>query len=108
MTKDVQEYINTKAVELWNEAKQEINQTAQLYKRLRSCSADVLTKENFYILRSYNTFIACIDKRTDTLIDVLRLVQGYTATSAQHISKFNHDYCAKGWGCDVTYTWRDI
>ena len=60
--------------------------------QLRRCSADVYETENFYVLRSYGTIVACIDKNTDTLVDFLRLVYGYTATSAQHISKFWTDY----------------
>lgn len=61
-------------------------------KRLRSCTAYVFESENYYYLKSYNTVIAFIDKNTDTLYDVLRLVYGYTSTSAQHISKFSSDY----------------
>lgn len=63
-------------------------------KRLRSCTAWVYQTENYYVLRSYNTVIACIDKNTNVLYDFLRLVYGYTSTSAQHISKFRHDYPA--------------
>lgn len=70
-------------------------------KRLRSCNAWVYETENYFILRSYNTLVACINKNTDTLSDVLRTVYGYTSTSAQHISKFNHDYCKGHWGCSV-------
>ena len=73
----------------------------QNYKPLRSCSATVFdvvddtTGEILYhVLRSYNTIVAFIDPRTNTLYDVLRLVYGYTATSAQHISKFAQDYGA--------------
>lgn len=75
-------------------------------KRLRSCSAMVYTTTNYYILRSYNTIIAVIDKNTDTLFDFLRIVYGYTATSAQHITKFSHDYCSGSWGCRERYTAR--
>lgn len=74
-------------------------------RRLRSCTAEVYTSEHFYILRSYNTIIACIDRRTDTLYDFLRKVYGYTATSAQHVSKFGKDYGAGKWGCTHKRTW---
>ena len=63
-------------------------------RRLRSCSATVYDTTNYYILKSYDTFVACINKNTDTLYDVLRVVYGYTATSCKHISKFAHDYKA--------------
>ena len=73
------------------------------WKRLRSCSADVLETPSFFILRSYNTVVAVIDKLTGNCYDVLRMVYGYTATSAQHITKFTNDY-----GNGNRYMWRDI
>ena len=75
-------------------------------KRLRSCSAMVYTTTNYYILRSYNTIIAVINKNTDALYDFLRIVYGYTATSSQHINKFAHDYCSGKWYCSKVYTAR--
>lgn len=84
-------------------------------RRLRSCSAKVFdlvddtTGEVLYhILLSYRTIVAFIDPTTDTLYDVLRLVYGYTATSAQHISKFNQDYGGGKWGCAHRVTYRDV
>lgn len=68
-------------------------------KRLRTCSAKVLETPSYYILVSYSTPIAFIDKATDTLYDVLRHVYGYTSTSAQHIAKFSKDYGRGKWGC---------
>lgn len=80
---------------IWSESEQ-----------LRSCNAKVYTGGNYYVLQSYNTVVAFIDRRADCLYDVLRLVYGYTSTSAQHISKFEHDYCAGDWRCKARYTWR--
>ena len=77
-------------------------------KRLRNCSAVVLEYENYYILQSYDTLIAFIDKATDTLYDVLRYVYGFTSTSAQHISKFKHDYGADKWGCHRELRWYSV
>ena len=57
----------------------------------------------FFILRSCNTVVAVIDKSTGSTWDVLRMVYGYTVTSAQHIAKFTKDY-----GNGKRYTWRDI
>ena len=74
-----------------------------LWKRLRSCSAEVLETPSFYILRSYNTVVAVIDKHTGSTYDVLRMVYGYTSTSAQHIAKFSNDY-----GNGKRYMWRNI
>ena len=77
--------------------------------RLRNCSATVYSlcddetgEVLFEVLRSYNTIVAAIDPRTDTLYDFLRYVYGYTPTSAQHISKFGKDYGRGKWGCANT------
>ena len=73
------------------------------WKSLRRCSAQVLETPSYFILRSYNTVVAVIDKQTGYTWDVLRMVYGYTATSAQHIAKFSKDY-----GNGKRYTWREI
>ena len=85
------------------------------FKRLRSCSAEVapvIDSETgellYYVLRSYNTIVAAIDVRTDTLYDFLRYVYGYTSTSAQHISKFSKDYGMGKWGCAHSLTYREV
>ena len=74
-------------------------------RKLRSCSAVVHETDNYYFLQSYNTIVAFIDKSTDTCYDVLRLVYGYTSTSAQHIAKFRHDYGNGKWGCEHEMRW---
>ena len=76
--------------------------------RLRSCTAWVIETQNYCFLQSYNTIVAFIDKEDDILYDVLRLVYGYTHTSAQHIAKFNQDCCRGYWGCGQRYTWREV
>lgn len=101
-----QNAIVLKALEKYNETRNTDQYIATC--KLRSCSADVLITEKYYILRSYNTIIAFIDRETDTLYDVLRYVYGYTATSAQHIAKFNTDYCADKWGCKNRYTYKAV
>lgn len=53
------------------------------------------------------SFVACIDKDTDTCADFLREVYGYTATSAQHIAKFERDYGRYDRGCRRRLTWKD-
>lgn len=70
-------------------------------RRLRTCSAYVLETETAFLLQSYNTIVAVLIKDSHILYDGLRLVYGFTATSAQHISKFGRDY-----GVDKKYTWR--
>lgn len=77
--------------------------------KLRHCKAEVIETPHWYILRSYNTLIAAVNKETVTGYDFLRLVYGYTATSAQHISKFFHDYGVRGvGGSGLEITWREV
>ena len=71
--------------------------------RLNKCKAYVEETENYYLLFSYNNFVAFIDKRTGICYDILRLVYGYTATSAQHIAKFRNIHCAP-----TTLTYRPV
>ena len=85
------------------------------FKRLRSCSAEVAPVMDaetgelmYYVLRSYRTIVAAIDVSNDTLYDFLRYVYGYTATSAQHISKFGQDYGMGKWGCTKRLTYREV
>lgn len=114
MTKKQEEQlvINCAATGIFNEAFKELeNQTTPVCKRLRSCSAWVYETDNFYFLKSYDTFVACICKRNNACFDVLRYVYGYTSTSAQHIAKFFSDYAFTigKWRSDLTiYTYRDI
>lgn len=77
-------------------------------KRLRTCQAYVYETPSFYVLRSYNTVVAIIEKKTDTCYDFLRGVYGYTSTSAQHISKFDKDYGRDTCGCIQRVTYREV
>lgn len=87
-------------IEVWNN---EDTMSWELvhYTRLRSCTAHVRTYENkvtkkrVHLLESYNTIVAAVMPETGLALDFLRYVYGYTATSAQHISKFFHDYNAQ-------------
>ena len=92
MKKTIQNDINQIVEKVYAEMNKEIDHKCGT--RLRHCSAWVYESKNFYSLRSYNTVIACIDKRTKFCYDFLRKVYGYTRTSAQHISKFKQDYGA--------------
>lgn len=76
--------------------------------RLRTCQAYVYETPSFYVLRSYNTVVAIIDKSSDICYDFLRGVYGYTNTSAQHISKFDKDYGRGKWGCKERVTYREV
>ena len=103
-----QDLENSVAIGIFTSAMNELeNESYQAYKRLRSCQAYVYSTDNYYILKSYDSFIAVIDKRTFAIADVLRHVYDYAATSAQHISKFIHDYTPYPWN-SARYTYRDI
>ena len=55
---------------------------------LYSCKAEWTIVGDWMLLRSYSTIVAAYNRETDEFFDFLRLVYGYTATSAQHIAKF--------------------
>lgn len=107
MTKNIQEHINIICVFHFNEAMKELytNKVRQPFdkERLRNCTAWVYDVGEYYLLKSYNTFIACVEKGNGNTYDVLRLVYGYTSTSNQHICKFAEDY-----GNGQKYTYRKI
>lgn len=108
MTKrENQALCNQICVEVFENAMAELNDKCK-HKRLRTCSAVVFETEHYYILQSYRTPVAVIAKSTDTLYDVLRYVYWYTSTSAQHISKFEKDYCRGMWNCEMRLTYRGI
>lgn len=114
MKKSEQVAINEQVVSLVNSFNN-TNNYALNWRRLRSCSAEVAPIIDYdtgellyYALRSYNTVVAAIDVRTDTLYDFLRYVYGYTSTSAKHIAKFDHDYGRSKWGCANRLTYRDV
>ena len=79
-----------------------------MVERLRSCEAWVWEVQDYYVLQSYQTFIAVIEKSSDTCYDALREVYGYTSTSAQHIAKFRKDYGSGKWGCEHELTYREV
>lgn len=58
-------------------------------RRLNYCNAHILETANYYVLRSHQTDIAIIDKRTNVMYDFLRYVYGYAPSSAQHVAKFD-------------------
>lgn len=99
MRKKTQLFINETVGNVWAEYLTERTQSdAIIEKRLRSCSAHIQYYEDidgnrfrFIALRSYSTIVAIFDTETNTLYDALRMVYGYTSTSAQHIAKFRSD-----------------
>ena len=78
---------------LFKDAMKQLNTSTNKFKRLRHCEAFVYETEDYYVLKSYNTFIAAIDKHSNSVIDVLQYEYGRrTSSSTQQINKFVHDY----------------
>lgn len=109
MSKKEQDLINEEVITMVNKYNVEVKQNGLHHgKRLRTCQAYVYETPSFYVLRSYNTVVAIIEKSTDTCYDFLRGVYGYTSTSAQHISKFDKDYERSTCGCKERVTYREV
>lgn len=109
MRKDCQAEINKKVDAICEEIYSlYMNERASEWKRLRTCSAYVCKLNRFYILKSYRTIVAVIDTEDYICYDFLRRDYGYTATSEQHISKFQKDYGAGPYVCAKRLTWREI
>lgn len=100
---DKQEHINYVCQGIYRIAFDEYLNGELCVKQLRRCNAEVYETPGYFLLRSYNTLVAVIDKDTGNCYDILRVAYGYTATSAQHIAKFSNDY-----GNGKRYTWREI
>ena len=82
MSKKEQALANEKVIAMVYKYNEEVKQNVLYHgKRLRTCQAYVYETPSFYVLRSYNTVVAIIDKKTDTCYDFLRAVYGYTNTS---------------------------
>ena len=107
--KSAQKAMNDYVLNYYAEVEQEIYTNYSNFDmtgvKLRSCNAIVYETKNFFVLRSYKTIVAFIDKMTGQKFDVLRYVYGYTSTSCQHINKFFHDY---GDFRVSTYTYREV
>lgn len=105
MNKKEQEIINERAEQMFKSAINELGVYALCGlegKRLRSCQAQIIETQNYYILQSYSTYVACISKGTGECADVLRKVYGYTSSSAKQIAYFRSDYAAT-----LTFTWKE-
>lgn len=67
----------------------EVFHNCERRRSLYSCKAEIREYNGFLALVSYGTPIAVYKPYNATLYDCLRIVYGYTATSARHISKFS-------------------
>lgn len=75
--------------------------------KLYSCNAEIWEYKGFLALVSYRTPIAVYAPDNATLYDCLRIVYGYTATSAQHISKFSKWLAMNNYQLDSFVRFRD-
>lgn len=88
---------------LYENAKNSWDAAKNNAKRLNFCQAWYTFDWGVHVLRSYNTVVAAIfPADPTTCYDFSRIVYGYTATTAQHISKFcklyNADKVIIDWG----------
>ena len=98
-----QEHVNEMCLDVYRKATDEYINGESNVKPFRRCAAEVYETPGYFLLRSYRTLIAVVEKSTGNCYDILRVAYGYTATSAQHIAKFSNDY-----GNGKRYTWREI
>ena len=94
MKKTVQKSINENVLAVYdnvivnNYGHPDVKGSVWEIKQLYHCQAWIIHTDEGYYLKSYNTIIAYTPGYYDIVYDFLRYVYGYTATSAQHISKF--------------------
>lgn len=76
--------------------------------RLYHCSAYTCAVGDWIILRSYYTIVAAYNVETGEMFDFLRMVYGYTSTSAQHITKFRNFCRDINLECNIMYRWYKV
>ena len=102
MKKSEQTIVNEAVLLAWENAKKALDKIPanKTGKRLRTSKALVYETENYYFLVCYKKVVAFIDKTTYTCFNILRYVYWYTATTAQRIAEFDHDYGNGKYGCE--------
>ncbi len=108
MSKIEQIAVNVIIESIIDEVNVELSIETPVFMGFRKCNASVAETKHFYILRSYYTIVAVIDKRTDILYDFLRLTYGFSNSSAQHIAKFSKEYGCSYWGCEKIYRYYNV
>ena len=104
MTNQMKQQIINNAIQLALNEYENQNGNMRKIGRLRTCQATVHENERYIVLISYTAIVAFIDKQEHVAYDILRLIYGYTSTSAQHIAKFFNDYAR---GC-TRFRYYDI
>lgn len=104
---EINRYVENIALDIF--ALMRTNDTPIKWSRLYHCNADyTILKGGWFVLRSYSTIVAAYNVYTDEMFDFLRLVYGYTPTSAQHIAKFRKFLrIANGYNTSL-YRWQAV
>ena len=103
--KEIQKHENMLVEQAFETAKQVYQRYDLLTeekKRPDYCKSWIGSCEGYIFLVSYNTIVAFIDYNGN-LYDVFRLVYGYNAMSAKHISKFRNNFSHIS-----EHTWREL
>ena len=103
--KEMQKLENQLVEQAWEKAKKvwaNASKDHDELERLDYCQAGTYQTRGYSFLVSYSTLVAFIDDRGN-MYDVLRLVYGYTSTSAKHISKFRNKFSHVS-----EHTWREV
>lgn len=103
--KEIQKQENMMVEKAWKLAKPVwFSQSIEIdeSERLNSCQAWWYKTGGYVFLVSYNTCVAFIDHKGN-MYDILRLVYGYTVTSAKHIAKFRNKFRHVS-----EHTWREV
>ena len=110
--KQEQEVINYVSKNLYDMALKE--ECIKPSKSLHNCNARVFETENFYILQSYSTIVAVIEKHSDIMADVKFMNYDFEAsdhtckTTSQHIRKFCKDYGTYEKRCKIEYRYYPV
>lgn len=103
--KEMQKIENEKVEQAWKKVQKvwinALNESVE-FERLDYCQAYTCQTMGYSFLISYNTLVAFIDDKGQ-MYDTLRLVYGYTSTSAKHISKFRQQFRHVS-----EHTWREV
>ena len=103
--KEMQKLENQLVEKAWEKAKKVFTNASKDLddlERLDYCQAWTYQTRGYSFLVSYATIVAFVDDNGN-MYDVLRLVYGYTPTSAKHISKFRNKFRHV-----YELTWREV
>ena len=100
--KEIQKLENQLVEKAWENAQKVWIKELKEVERLNYCQAWVYKANGYCFLVSYKTIVSFIDE-SGNMYDVLRLVYGYTSTSAKHISKFRNKFNHVS-----EHTWREV